>query len=67
MIHETVFCKNPKNNAIVSIGTFAGCAYQHSDLNEQYREYKKSALVGARNGQKNNRKCININDTTRYR
>ena len=29
--------------------------------------YKKSALVGARNGQKNNRKCININDTTRYR
>ena len=55
MIHETVFCRNPKNNAIVSavsVGTFAGCAYQHSDLNEQYREYKKSALVGARNGQK---------------
>lgn len=52
MIHETVFCKNPKNNAIVSVGNFAGCAYQDSDLNEQYREYKKSALVGARNGQK---------------
>lgn len=41
MIHETVFCKNPKNNAIVSAvsdGNFAGCAYQHKDLNEQYRE-----------------------------
>ena len=55
MIHETVFCKNPKNNAIVSAisdGNFAGFAHQHKDLNEQYREYKKSALVGARNGQK---------------
>ena len=52
MIHETVFCKNPKNNAIVSVGNFAGCAYQDSDLNEQYREYKKSALAVTRNGQK---------------
>lgn len=55
MIHETVFCRNPKNNAIVSAmsrGNFAGFAHQHKDLNEQYREYKKSALVGARNGQK---------------
>ena len=51
-IHETVFCKNPKLAGLVSLGNFAGCAYQHSDLNEQYREYKKSALVGARNGQK---------------
>lgn len=70
MIHETVFCKNPKNNAIVSAishGNFAGCAYQHKDLNEQYREYKKSALAATRNGQRNNRICININDTTRYR
>lgn len=31
------------------------------------KEYKKSALVGARNGQRNNRICISINDTTRYR
>lgn len=67
MIHETVFCKNPKNNAIVSLGNFAGCAHQHSDLNEQYRGYKKSALAVTRNGQRNNRICININDTTRYR
>lgn len=67
MIHETVFCKNPKNNEIVSLGNFAGCAYQHSDLNEQYREYKKSALAVTRNGQRNNRICISINDTTRYR
>ena len=55
MIHETVFCKNPKNNAIVSVGTFAGCAYQHSDLNEQYRECKKSALAVTRNGQMDNK------------
>ena len=54
MIHETVFCKNPKNNAIVSLGNFAGCAHQHSDLNEQYREYKKSALAVTRNGQMDN-------------
>lgn len=70
MIHETVFCRNPKNNAIVSAvsdGNFAGCAYQHSDLNEQYREYKKSALAVTRNGQENNRICIYINDNTRYR
>lgn len=64
MIHETVFCKNPKNNAIVSVGTFAGCAYQHSDLNEQYREYKKSALAGTRNGQ--TIKINYINNTTGY-
>ena len=59
MIHETVFCKNPKNNAIVSAishGNFAGCAYQHKDLNEQYREYKKSALAATRNGQMDNLK-----------
>ena len=55
MIQETVFCKNPKNNAIVSVGTFAGCAYQDSDLNEQYREYKKSALAGTRDGQMDNK------------
>lgn len=56
MIHETVFCRNPKNNAIVSAisrGNFAGCAYQHKDLNEQYRGYKKSALAVTRNGQTN--------------
>ncbi len=54
MIHETAFCKNPKNNAIVSAisrRNFAGYAFQHSDLNEQYREYKKSALAATRNGQ----------------
>ena len=44
MIHETVFCKNPKLAELVSRRNFAGCAFQHSDLNEQYREYKKSAL-----------------------
>ena len=52
MIHETVFCKNPKLAGLVSLGNFAGCAYQHSDLNEQYREYKESALAVTRNGQK---------------
>lgn len=52
MIHETVFCRNPKNAGLGSRGNFAGCAYQHSDLNEQYREYKKSALAVTRNGQK---------------
>ena len=51
MIHETVFCKNPKLAGLVSDGNFAGCAHQDSDLNEQYREYKKSALAGTRNGQ----------------
>ena len=59
MIHETVFCKNPKNNAIVSAishGNFAGFAHQHSDLNEQYRGYKKSALAVTRNGQMDNLK-----------
>ena len=53
-IHETVFCRNPKNNAIVSAisrGNFAGYAGQDKDLNEQYREYKKSALAVTRNGQ----------------
>lgn len=29
--------------------------------------YKKSALVATRNGQRNNRICININDTITYR
>ena len=51
MIHETVFCKNPKLAGLVTFLNFAGCAYQHSDLNEQYREYKKSALAVTRNGQ----------------
>ena len=67
MIHETVFCKNPKLAELVSRGNFAGCAFQHSDLNEQYREYKKSALAGTRNGQKNKVKKHYINDTTGYR
>lgn len=53
MIHETVFCKNPKLAGLVSRGNFAGCAYQHKDLNEQYRGYKKSALAATRNGQTN--------------
>ena len=52
MIHETVFCKNPKLAGLVSLGNFAGFAHQHKDLNEQYREYKKSALAVTRNGQK---------------
>lgn len=52
-IHETVFCNSPKNAALESVGNFAGCAYQHKDLNEQYREYKKSALAATRNGQTN--------------
>ena len=52
MIHETVFCKNPKLANKVSDGNFAGFAHQDSDLNELYREYKKSALAVTRNGQK---------------
>ena len=56
MIHETVFCKNPKLAGLVSRGNFAGFAFQHSDLNEQYREYKKSALAATRNGQMDNLK-----------
>ena len=56
MIHETVFCKNPKLAGLVSRGNFAGFAHQHKDLNEQYREYKKSALAGTRNGQMDNLK-----------
>ena len=51
MIHETVFCKNPKLAGLVTFLNFAGCAYQHSDLNEQYREYKKSAPAGKKKGQ----------------
>lgn len=66
-IHETVFCNSPKNAALVTFLNLAGCAYQHKDLNEQYRECKKSALAVTRNGQENNRICIYINDTTRYR
>lgn len=50
-IHETVFCNNPKNAALVTFLNLVGCAYQHKDLNEQYREYKKSALEVTRNGQ----------------
>ena len=49
-IHETVFCKNPKLAWLVSDGNLAGCAYQDSDINEQYREIKKSALAEARSG-----------------
>ena len=56
MIHETVFCKTPKLAGLVSRGNFAGCAYQHKDLNEQYRGYKKSALAVTRNGQMDNLK-----------
>lgn len=52
-IHETVFCNSPKNAALVTFLNLAGCAYQHKDLNEQYREYKKSALAVTRNGQTN--------------
>lgn len=44
-IHETVFCNSPKNAALESVGNFAGYAFQDKDLNEQYREYKKSALA----------------------
>ena len=67
MIHETVFCKNPKNNAIVSRGNFAGCAYQHKDRNEQYRGYNKSTLAVTRNGQIDNKiRKHYINDNTRY-
>lgn len=55
MIHEAVFCKNPKLAGLVSLGISAGCAFQHSDLNEQYREYKKSALAGTGNGQMDNK------------
>ena len=56
MIHETVFCKNPKLAGLVSRENFAGCAFQHKDLNEQYRGYKKSALAVTRNGQMDNLK-----------
>ncbi len=35
--------------------------------NNPNREYKKSALVGARNGQENRVNKHYINDTTRYR
>ena len=52
-IHETVFCNSPKNAALVTFLNLVGCAYQHKDLNEQYREYKKSALAVTRNGQTN--------------
>ena len=50
-IHETVFCNSLKNAALVTFLNLAGCAYQHKDLNEQYRECKKSALAATRNGQ----------------
>lgn len=53
MIHETVFCRNPKFAELVSREISAGYAFQHSDLNEQYREYKKSDLAATRNGQTN--------------
>ena len=66
MIHETVFCKNPKLAGLVSLGNFAGFAHQHKDLNEQYRGCKKSALAVTRNGQKNKVKKHYINDNTRY-
>lgn len=45
-IHETVFCNSPKNAALVTFLNLAGCAYQHKDLNEQYREYKKVRPCG---------------------
>lgn len=66
-IHETVFCNSPKNAALVTLLNLAGCAYQHKDLNEQYREYKKSALAVTRNGQSMKYKKHYINDTTGYR
>lgn len=66
-IHETVFCNSPKNAALESAGNLAGCACQHKDLNEQYREYKKSALAVTRNGQSIFNKKHYINDTTVYR
>lgn len=66
-IHETVFCNSPKNAALVTFLNLAGCAYQHKDLNEQYREYKKSALAVTRNGQSMKFKKTYINDTTVYR
>lgn len=58
MIHETVFCKNPKLAGLVSRGNFAGCAFQHSDLNEQYREYKKSVPCGNKERTNKNEKLI---------
>lgn len=66
-IHETVFCNSPKNAALVTLLNLAGCAYQHKDLNEQYREYKKSALAVTRNGQAYCLKNHYINDTITYR
>ena len=66
-IHETVFCNSPKNAALVTFLNLAGCAYQHKDLNEQYREYKESALAVTRNGQAYCLKKHYINDTTVYR
>lgn len=66
-IHETVFCNSPKNAALVTFLNLAGCAYQHKDLNEQYREYKKSALAATRNGQTIFNKKHYINDTITYR
>ena len=39
----------------------------NANLNEQYREYKKSALAVTRNGQSMKFKKTYINDTTVYR
>ena len=50
-LHEVVFCKSPKNQWLVDGGNFVGYSFQDKDINEQYREYKKSALAVTRNGQ----------------
>ena len=49
-LHEVVFCNSPKKQGLITYLTLVGCAYQDKDINEQYREIKKSALAGTRNG-----------------
>lgn len=50
-LHEVVFCKSPKKQGLITFLNLVGCAFQDKDINEQYREIKKSALAATRNGQ----------------
>ena len=49
-LHKVVFCNSPKNQWIADFGNVVGYSYQDKDINEQYREIKKSALAATRNG-----------------
>lgn len=51
-MRELVFTRSAKPELVqaVMFANLVGCAYQHKDIEEQYRDIKMSAAVGTENG-----------------